>query len=189
MPKAQIFHSYSEPPQKQLQPKALLKCIKKCFEYYNKKVNTFEKAEIYKGHKAKVKNITKYCNTLREYTAYDTKTIVVIIRYPDYDSNRLLEGYDWQVQYCDDIYRRKGMDFDRNELLKWFDDVYCKDVAPAMSDAFGFLQNYGPTKELFVKHLNSLPRETRDHVLHWMELGEMYGEKRNWPEVFKSWGI
>ena len=94
MPKQlpQIMHTCSETPNSELEPKALLKAIKQCFEYYNKKVNTFEEAEVWKGHKAKVKSIDKYVNTLREYTKYDTKTIVVIIRYPDYESNQLLEG-------------------------------------------------------------------------------------------------
>lgn len=191
MPKQlpQIMHTCSETPNSELEPKALLKAIKQCFEYYNKKVNTFEEAEVWKGHKAKVKSVDKYVNTLREYTKYDTKTIVVVIRYPDYESNQLLEGYDWQVQYCDDIYRRKGMDFDHNELLKWFDHVYCKDIAPAMSDVFGFLENHPLTKGNFVNSLNSLSSDDREATVGLMEYAKHYGEERNWSDVFKSLGI
>tara|TARA_A100001015_G_scaffold176489_1_gene196237 strand:+ start:2940 stop:3518 length:579 start_codon:yes stop_codon:yes gene_type:complete len=185
----QIMHTCSETPNSELEPKALLKAIKECFEYYYKQIHNFgvEKARVWKGHKAKVKSVDKYVNTLRKYTKYDTKTIVVVIRYPDYESNQLLEGYDWQVQYCDDIYRRKGMDFDHNELLKWFDHVYCKDIAPAMSDVFGFIANLG--KDKFLNYFNSLSSDDRKATKGLMEYAENYGEKRNWSDVFKSMGI
>ena len=181
----EIMYTRSETPQEQVEPKALLQAIKKCFTYYQKRVRAIT-PEVWKGHKAKVKNISKYRETLKECTAYDTKTIVVIIRYPEYDSNVLLEGADWQVQYCDDIYRREGMDFNYNGLLQWFDHVYSKDIAPAMNDAFGFLQNYAPTAKMLVERLNSMSPEDRHKVTRMMEYGEHYGEKRNWQEIIQK---
>ena len=186
MPKVpEIMYTTSETAEEQLEPKkTFTESYQKMFEYYQKRKGITP--EVWKGHKAKVKNISKYSETLKEYTAYDTKTIVVIIRYPDYDSNVLLEGADWQVQYCDDIYRREGMGFDYNELLQWFDHVYCKDIAPAMHDAFGFLQNYAPTAKKLVEKLNSMSPEDRHKVTRMMEYGEVYGEKRNWQEILKK---